>query len=268
MKIAFIGGGNMAAALIGGVLTAGRPAADIAVLEIDTERAREVERRHGVEVHAVAGPWLSAADVVVLAVKPQQMRAAADAIRPHLGRPLVLSIAAGVRAGTLVRWLDTELIVRTMPNTPALIGAGITAAVALPAVNSAQREQAEAILSAVGPVVWLEDERLLDPVTAISGSGPAYVFYLLEAMQQAAHEMGLADDAASALALQTVLGAARLAVDSGESPARLRERVTSRGGTTAAALATFDASGVAQALVRGMHAANTRAHELGDEFDR
>lgn len=267
MKIAFVGGGNMAAALIGGLAQAGG-GHDIEVLEIDPGRARDLQARFGVQIHGAAGAWLGPAEIVVLAVKPQQMRAAVDAIRPHLARPLVLSIAAGVRASTLARWLGSDVVVRTMPNTPALIGAGITGAAALPAVSAGQRAAAELILRAVGEVVWFDDESMLDPVTAVSGSGPAYVFFFIEAMQQAAREMGLSEAQSRSLSVQTFLGAARLAAASDEPAAVLRERVTSKGGTTAAALQCFEADRVKAAIVRALHAANARARELGDELDR
>ena len=267
MKIAFVGGGNMAAALIGGLAQAGG-GHDIEVLEIDAGRASDLQARFGVQAHGAAGTWLGSAEIVVLAVKPQQMRAAVDAIRPHLARPLVLSIAAGVRASTLARWLGFDVVVRTMPNTPALIGAGITGAAALPGVSAGQRAAAELILRAVGEVVWFDDESMLDPVTAVSGSGPAYVFFFIEAMQQAAREMGLTEAQSRSLSVQTFLGAARLAAASDEPAAVLRERVTSKGGTTAAALQCFEADGVQAAIVRALHAANARARELGDELDR
>lgn len=267
MNIAFIGGGNMAAALIGGMRRAGE-AHSVAVLEIDAERGRQLGAQHDVTVHATAGPWLGENDVVVLAVKPQQMRSAADAIRPFIARPLVLSIAAGVRASTLARWLGTDVIVRTMPNTPALIGAGVTGAAALGGVSAEQRATADRVLRAVGEVVWFDDESMLDPVTAVSGSGPAYVFFFIEAMQQAARDMGLDETQARRLAVDTFLGAARLAAASPEPASVLRERVTSKGGTTAAALASFEADNVKAAIVRALQAANARARELGDELDR
>ena len=267
MNIAFIGGGNMAAALIGGLQRAGAGHA-IDVLEIDSARARQLEQQHGVSAHATPGAWLGRSEIVVLAVKPQQMRDAVNAIRPLLHRPLVLSIAAGVRASTLARWLATDVIVRTMPNTPALIGAGVTGAAALGGVTSQQRQAAEEILRAAGDVVWFDDESMLDPVTAISGSGPAYVFFFIEAMQQAARDLGLSDAQARRLAVQTFLGAARLASASDEPVSVLRERVTSKGGTTAAALACFEADGVKKSIVRALKAANVRAGELGDELDR
>ena len=267
MNIAFIGGGNMATALIGGMKRAGRNDT-IAVLEIDAARARQLAAEHGVTTHPDAGAWLAESDVIVLAVKPQQMHAVADAIRPFVGRSLVLSIAAGVRASTLSRWLGTRLIVRTMPNTPALIGRGITGAAALAEVSREQRAEAEAILRAAGEVVWFDDESMLDPVTAISGSGPAYVFLFMEAKQQAAVEMGLTGAQGRSLAIHTFRGAAELAENSSEPASVLRERVTSKGGTTAAALSSMDADGVKRGIVKALHAANARAKELGDDLDR
>jgi pyrroline-5-carboxylate reductase len=267
MNIAFIGGGNMAAALIGGIQRAGATHS-ISVLEINAERARELGAQYAVAAHADAGTWLGAAEMIVLAVKPQQMHSAVEQIKPFLGRPLVLSIAAGVRASTLSRWLGTDMIVRTMPNTPALIGAGITGAAALPGVTSAHRAAADEILRAVGEVVWFDDESMLDPVVAISGSGPAYVFYFIEALQKAAVAMGLTGTQARSLAVQTFLGAARLAATSDEPASVLRERVTSKGGTTAAALASFEADGVSDAIERALRCALARSKELGDELDR
>jgi pyrroline-5-carboxylate reductase len=267
MKIAFIGGGNMAVALIGGMQRAGLAHA-VSVLEIDAARRRQLEDRHGVTAHDAAGAWLGQCEAVVLAVKPQQMRDAVESMRPFLARPLVLSIAAGVRASTLARWLGSDVIVRTMPNTPALIGAGITGAVALAGVTRQQRGLAEEVLGAVGQVVWFDDESLLDPVTAVSGSGPAYVFFFIEAMQQAARDMGLDEAQARTLAVQTFVGAAQLAAASPEPVSVLRERVTSKGGTTAAALASLAADRVGDAIVKALKAANARAKELGDELDR
>ena len=268
MNIGFVGGGNMATALIGGLQRAASHPHRIAVLEIDSDRAQQLQQRHGVEAHTTAGRWLASCDVVVLAVKPQQLAAAAASIRPHLSKPLIVSIAAGVRARTIAQWLGTDVIVRTMPNTPALIGAGITAAVALPGVSTEQRGVAEQILRAVGDVVWLDDEALLDPVTAVSGSGPAYVFLFIEALQQAAQQLGLTSAQGRQLAVQTFAGAAQLAAASDEPVAALRERVTSKGGTTAAALAALAAADVHGAIIRAVHAASARAKEMGDELDR
>ena len=266
MKVAFIGGGNMAAALLGGMLDAGFSADDIDVLEIDAERRQQLTDRHHVRSHADPGAWLSSASVIVLAVKPQQLHSAVDSIKPHIGQPLVLSIAAGVRAQTIARWLGTDRIVRAMPNTPALIRAGITGVAALAAVSAEQKAAAEQILRAVGAVIWFADEAMLDPVTAVSGSGPAYVFLFIEAMQHAARELGLGEDEARQLVIQTFAGAAQLAAESAESVAALRQRVTSKGGTTAAGLARLEDGNVGRAIVEAVRAANARARELGDEL--
>lgn len=263
MKVAFVGGGNMAGALLGGMLDAGFDAAHIEVLEVDSARSAELAGRYRVGVHPAAGAWLKPCEVVVLAVKPQQMREAAAAIQPHLAQPLVLSIAAGVRADTIAGWLATDRIVRAMPNMPALIRAGITGAFALPEVSAAQKSAAGKVLGAVGSVIWLDDEAMLDAVTAVSGSGPAYVFYFIEAMQAAARDLGFDAEQARALSLQTFVGAAQLAAQSPDPVAALREKVTSKGGTTATALASLDRDHVDEAIARAIRAAALRARELG-----
>ncbi len=263
MKVAFIGGGNMAGALIGGMVQTEFDASEIDVLEIDAARRDELAKRHEVCTHDHAGEWLQASEVIVLAVKPQQMREAAAAIRPHLSQQWVLSIAAGVRAETISAWLASGRVVRAMPNMPALIRAGITAAVARPEVSAEQRAAADRILHAVGTVLWLDDEAMLDAVTALSGSGPAYVFYFIEAMHAAALELGFDEAQARTLTLHTFSGAAQLAAQSDESAQTLREKVTSKGGTTAAALASFEHDKVDQAIARAIKAAAARARELG-----
>lgn len=263
MKVAFIGGGNMAGALIGGMRQAGFDPADIDVVEIDAARRAELTKSNSVRTHEHTGDWLQASAVIVLAVKPQQMREAAAAIQPHLKQQCVLSIAAGVRAEAISNWLASGRIVRAMPNLPALIRAGITAAVALAEVSAAQKAAIDQILRAVGTVIWLDDEAMLDAVTALSGSGPAYVFYFIEAMHAAAVDMGFTDAQARALTLHTFAGSAQLAAQSHESAQMLREKVTSKGGTTAAALASFERDKVDQAIVRAIKAAAARARELG-----
>ena len=273
LKIAFIGGGNMAAALIAGLagkLTAG---ANIHVVDPNGAALEQLRARYGVTTAPVAAAGdaaLAACDVVVLAVKPQMMRDVSAQLLPALDlarQPLVVSIAAGIRAADLSRWLGGYgAIVRCMPNTPALIGMGITGMVAAAGVSADQRYSADAILRAVGPTVWLDDEAQIDAVTAVSGSGPAYVFYLIEAMQQAAVEMGLSAEQGKQLALATVAGAAQLAVDSPDPVGVLRERVTSKGGTTYAALTSMEGAGVKSAIVAAMKAAQQRGKELGDEF--
>ena len=263
MKVAFIGGGNMAGALIGGMLQAGFNAPEIDVLEIDAARRADLAKRHQVRVHERPADWLQASEVIVLAVKPQQMHEAAAAIQHYLKQQLVLSIAAGVRAETISAWLASATIVRAMPNMPALIRAGITAAVAQPEVNAAQKTAADQILRAVGAVLWLDDEAMLDAVTALSGSGPAYIFYFIEAMQAAALDMGFNEAQARALTLHTFAGSAQLAAQSHETARALREKVTSKGGTTAAAVASFERDKVDEAIARAIKAAAARARELG-----
>ena len=263
MTVAFIGGGNMADALIGGMLHAGFKPSEIDVLEIDRARCEELAARHSVRAHPQPGAFLQASEIIVLAVKPQQIREAIASIKPHLTQPLVLSIAAGVRTQTISESLGTDQVVRAMPNMPALIRAGITAATALSGVSGADRADADRILSAVGTVIWLDDESLLDNVTALSGSGPAYVFYFIEAMQKVALEMGFNEAQARALTMRTFVGASQLAMQSDESAAALREKVTSKGGTTAAALASFEGDKVDEAIARAVRAAAARARELG-----
>jgi len=265
VNITFIGGGNMAAALIGGLLGKGHAATGIRVVELQAEARARLAAQFGVTcLDSAAAPL---GEAVVLAVKPQQTRAAAAALRPWLTHELVITIAAGIRLVDLSRWLGGyATLVRCMPNTPALIGAGISGLYAGAAVGAGQRALADSILGAVGATLWVPEERMLDPVTAISGSGPAYVFYFVEAMQQAAQEMGFSAADARKLAVQTFVGAARLAAQSEEEVALLRERVTSKGGTTERALASMDADRVKDLIVRALHAANQRAHELGAQL--
>jgi len=231
-------------------------------------RARAAQQ-FGVRTGAAIDATLADYDAVVLAVKPQVLKDVAQALAPHLTSQLVISIAAGIRGSDLARWLgDYARVVRTMPNTPALVGMGVTGLAALPGVDAAGRELASNVLGAVGEIVWFDDESKLDAVTAISGSGPAYVFYFIEALQEAARQLGMDEAQGRALAVATFTGAAQLAANSDEPPSLLRERVTSKGGTTAAALASFDASGIKDAIVRGALAANARAREMGDEFGK
>lgn len=272
LKIAFVGGGNMAAALIAGLagkLTAGE---NIHVIDPHAPALEKLQAQHGVTTAPAADDALRAADVIVLAVKPQSMREVAAQLLPFLDTAkgaLVLTIAAGIRSVDLARWLgDYPAIVRCMPNTPALIGMGITGMVASSGVSTAQRAQADAILAAVGTTVWLDDEEKIDPVTAISGSGPAYVFYFIEAMQQAARELGLTPEQGTQLAIATFTGAAQLAANSSEPASVLRERVTSKGGTTYAALTSMEESGVKAAIVKGIKAAAARGRELGEELGK
>lgn len=269
MKIVFLGGGNMASALIGGMLAKGFSAGEIGVVELNPEARAGLAGRFGVEAFADAGQAPLPADVLVLAVKPQQMRAALAPLAGRLGDTLVVSIAAGLRTADLSRWLGGHRrLVRCMPNTPALIGAGVTGLWADPSVDAAGRAVAERVLAAVGLTVWLSDESQMDGVTALSGSGPAYVFHFIEALEAGGAALGLAPATARELAIGTVLGAARLAAESGEAPAKLRERVTSKGGTTAAALASFADDGFVALVARALKAAEARGRELGDELGR
>ena len=268
MKIAFIGGGNMASALIAGLAGKFTPGANIHVVDPNPEALERLRQAHGVSVAHQIGEDVRTAEVVVLAVKPQQMREAAALLQPQLGAgALVLSIAAGIRGADLSRWLGGHrAVVRTMPNTPALIGRGITGMVAMDGVSAAQKAAADAIMKAAGQTVWLDDESMIDPVTAVSGSGPAYVFYFLEAMQQAAVELGLTAEQGRELAVATFAGAAELAARSPESLQVLRERVTSKGGTTYAAMTSMEESGVKEAVVKALRAASARGRELGEEM--
>ena len=269
LKIAFIGGGNMAQALIGGLAGRLTAATNIHVVDVMPTTLTLLSERFGVTTAQLPTDALAACDVIVLAVKPQQLREVVATIKPFLTSQLVLSIAAGIRAADISRWLGGhQAIVRTMPNTPALIGQGITGAYAMSGVTELQKESADVLLRAVGATVWVTDEAQIDAVTAISGSGPAYVFYFIEAMQQAATELGLSAEQGRQLAQATFVGAAALASQSDEPVSLLRERVTSKGGTTYAALTSMEASGVKAALVKALHAAADRGRELGEEFGK
>ena len=259
----------MASAIIGGLLVKGFAAAQFHIVEVNAERRRELQSTLGVSAAAAADAALSACEVVILAVKPQHMRAAAQSLVPHLGKQLVISIAAGIGLADLSRWLEgRQNLVRVMPNTPALIHAGITGMYALPSVTAAQRQCAATLLDAVGETLWFDDESLLDGVTAVSGSGPAYVFYFIEALQQAAQELGMTPEQARKLALHTFLGASRLAAQSEQSPATLRAQVTSKGGTTERALAVMEQAGLQAQFVAAIKAAAARSKELGAEFGK
>jgi pyrroline-5-carboxylate reductase len=269
MKITLIGGGNMANALIGGLLNNGLPASEIMDVEIEAETRARLERVFGIRCFAEPGDEALACDVVVLAVKPQQMRDACLSLQALLKQQLIISIAAGLRLKDLSRWLGGYgRLVRAMPNTPALISAGVTGLYALPGVSEAERLGAERILHAVGSTVWVGDEAQIDALTAVSGSGPAYVFLFIEAMQQAAADLGFSLRQARQLSIETVLGAARLASMSEEPASALRERVTSKGGTTEAALYTMTKRGFKEAVIAGVKAAKERGAELGEVLGR
>ncbi len=267
-KISFIGGGNMAAAIIGGLVASGMQPTDIEVVEINADARAQLAARFGVVTHTdMSQARLHA--MIVLAVKPQTLPQVAAALAPRLAGHLVVSIAAGVRVADLARWLGGhDRIVRAMPNTPALVQAGITGLFAPAAVNQDARSQAEAVLRAVGGVVWVQDEPQLDAVTAVSGSGPAYVFFCIESLEAAALAQGLAPASARQLALQTFFGAAKLALESGEDPVVLRQRVTSKGGTTERGVAALEAAGLKPAFAQAVQAASRRSAELGDELGR
>ena len=264
MKITFLGGGNMANALIGGMLKQGFAAADITVIDPGSEARARLAQSYAVNCLESAEMLTAAGDVLVLAVKPQQMKEAVAPLVGKLGNALVISIAAGLDMAALSRWLGGHRqIVRCMPNTPALIGAGITGLCALPEVSTEQRATADRVLRTVGTTVWIEDEAKIDGVTAISGSGPAYVFLFIEALQQAAADLGFTPEQGRLLAIETVQGAAALAANSVEPASVLRERVTSKGGTTAAALQVMADTGVKEGIVAGCMAAAARGQELG-----
>lgn len=268
-RIAFIGGGNMAASLIGGLRAQGTPAASICASDPGEERRAALGAEHGIETFADNGLALEGADIVVLAVKPQVMqpvcRELAGKIRSH---QLIVSIAAGISCQSLQAWLGPQprAVVRCMPNTPSLLGLGASGLYANEQVDAEQKAHAEQLLSAVGIALWLDDEQLIDAVTAVSGSGPAYFFLMIEAMTAAGEQLGLTREIATRLTLQTALGAARMACDSDVEAAELRRRVSSPNGTTEAAIKAFRAGGF-ETLVQGaMNAAAQRSAELATEL--
>ena len=267
MNILFMGGGNMASALAGGLLAQGFAAGDIEVVDVSPQVRAKFDERGVRAVPDISASVLQP-DVIVLAVKPQQMAAVCKAVGQRHADRLILSIAAGIRTRDIQRWLGGQRrIVRAMPNTPALIGAGITGLYA-DRVTAEDRRSAERILGAVGSVLWFEREELLDAVTAVSGSGPAYVFYFIEALEEAGRQLGVEPAAARRLAIETFVGAARLASQGDEPPVTLREKVTSKGGTTERALQSLNAAHVKQAIVAAVREASQRAREMGDEFGK
>lgn len=258
----------MATALIGGLLQQGFKPRDLRVVEVSEEARARLQQQFGVSAVAAIDQEIPE-DAVLMAVKPQQMRAAAKALRVSLKGQLVISIAAGIRTADLSRWLGGhERIVRVMPNTPALVRSGVSGMYAGAAIKQIDRDSTQNILGAVGGVVWVRDEADIDAVTAISGSGPAYVFYFIEALEQAAVELGLTDAQAHDLAVQTFVGASKLAAGSDEPAAVLRARVTSRAGTTEAALNAMEAGDVKRRIMDAARAAARRSKELGDEFGK
>lgn len=268
--VAFIGGGNMARSLIGGLVAGGAAPGTVRVADRNQANREALAADFGVSVFAEAGAAVDGADAWVFAVKPQGMRDACAALRDRAQaeRPLAISVAAGITSAQLDRWLGGGMaVVRAMPNTPALLGAGVTGLYANPRVDTAGRTRAEALLASAGATVWIDDEAKMDAVTAVSGSGPAYIFLLAEAMEEAAKAEGLPAEAARKLVLQTVLGAARMLTESGEAPAELRRRVTSPGGTTQAALETFEAGGLRALAARAIRNAAVRGGELSAAND-
>ena len=265
---AFIGGGNMAVALISGLTRRGFPAERIVVADPVPDARLRLHTEFGARPATDNGHAVLNAEVVILAVKPQYLQAVAEEIAPHLpAASLVISIAAGIPHAALTRWLGARnTVIRTMPNRPAFNGCGATALYAPPGADSAQRALAQAIMNAVGTTVWVAQESQLDTVTALSGSGPAYFFLLMEALEAAAHERGLPAEVAHELTLQTALGAAQMARQSHDPLATLREQVTSKGGTTAAALAVFDAAGLRAIVAAALAAADQRSSELAAQF--
>jgi pyrroline-5-carboxylate reductase len=264
MNVVFIGGGNMADALIGGLLKNGFAANQLRAVEVDGVARRRLSDKYRIECAAEARGTIRPGEVVVFAVKPQQMKEAARFSGLKDNANLVISIAAGVTLPSLAGWLGGHAkLVRAMPNTPALIGAGVTGLYALAGVSEAEKKQAETILGAVGATVWIPDEALMDAVTAVSGSGPAYVFWFIEQLAAAGESLGLNQETSKKLAIETVLGSAKLAAQSADSPAVLRERVTSKGGTTEAALKAFEEQKLAERFLRAVEAARDRGAELG-----
>lgn len=268
--IAFIGGGNMARSLIGGLIKRGAEPSRIRVAEpVEAVRAA-LAAEFGVQVFAEPREATHGAETWLFAVKPQVMRQVCESLAAmaQAQRPLVISIAAGITQAQMQRWLGGGLpVVRSMPNTPALLGAGVTGLCASSEVDADGRTRADSVLASAGPTVWIEDEARMDAVTGVSGSGPAYVFLLAEAMERAAREEGLSADAAATLVRQTLLGAARMLTEAGEAPDELRRRVTSPNGTTQAAIETFQAGGFEALVARAIHAATVRGGELSAAND-
>lgn len=264
MKISFIGGGNMARAIISGLKNNGFDTKAITVLELDAEKRQQLIQDYAVN-STDQYVDISNTDVIVLAIKPQQLKDVCQHLLPFIKTQLVISIAAGIRSADIANWLNNySAIVRVMPNTPAQIQAGVSALYALEKVNEAQHQQATTILAAVGKTLWLDDETKMDAVTAISGSGPAYVFYLIEALQEAGLSLGLTADEASMLALQTFAGASMLAAQSKEDVKSLRAQVTSKGGTTEQGILAMETANIKQIMQKAAKAAADKSKSLGD----
>lgn len=265
--IAFIGGGNMACSLIGGLIADGCDPKKIWVADPTPAKLSTLQEQFGINITTDNDAAVSQSSVVVLAVKPQMLREVANQLAGVIQRkkPLVISIAAGVREPDLCDWLGGDVaVVRTMPNTPALVSSGATALYANQRVSSPQRQLAESILRAVGLTIWVEDESQMDAVTAVSGSGPAYFFLVMETMEKAGIDLGLSPENARLLTLQTAFGAAKMALESTEGPAALRARVTSPGGTTERAIGVLQEGGLESLFGKALEAASRRSRELGD----
>ena len=267
--LTFIGGGNMAGSLIGGLIADGWDPACIKVADTDTQRLRQLSEQFAITTTTSNSDAADHADVIVLAVKPQVMKSIAQEIAYTVSQqqPLVISIAAGIPAVALGNWLGKSVaIVRTMPNTPAMVQSGATALYANTCVSEDQRSIAESILRAVGVAIWVDDEAQMDAVTALSGSGPAYFFLFMEALQVAGQQLGLTENTARLLALQTAFGAAKMALESDEDAATLRRQVTSPGGTTEYAIQTFQEGGFEALVSKALLAAADRSRELAEKF--
>lgn len=269
-RMTFIGGGNMARSLVGGLIGTGVDPATIAISEPRAEAREELEREFGVQTFADGAEAVDGADVVVLAVKPQVLTKVCQSLAPILAesRPLMVSIAAGIRTDQIAGWLGGEpAIVRCMPNTPSLIGAGASGLYANAHVSEEQKQQAEQLLETAGATAWVDDEAQIDTVTGIAGSAPAYYFLMVEALEDAAVARGLPRETARKLAAQTCLGAGRMMVEGGESPETLRQRVTSPNGTTQAALESFEGDHLREIVARAVNACAERGAALAAEND-
>ena len=266
--IGFIGGGNMASAIIGGLIKQDVPATSIEVVEPLAEARTRLANEFGIAAQSAAGPALARCKVVVWAVKPQSFAEAAHSVRGLAPDALHLSVAAGIPSESIARWLGTERVVRAMPNTPALVAQGMTGLFAREAVDTDGRRLIDQVLGATGELMWVDAEESLDVVTAVSGSGPAYVFYFIEAMIEAGVELGLTPEQAHQLAVGTFTGASALAANATEPPSVLRERVTSKGGTTYAAITSMESADVKAKFKTAIRAAHQRAAELGKEFGK
>lgn len=271
-KLVFIGGGNMATSLVGGLCNAGIDPQQITVIDPQAEQRARLSAEYRIRTEATAtAEVLAEADIVTLAIKPQVMQAVCRGLTQNLSaldsRPLILSVAAGIRANSIKRWLGGNIaVVRAMPNTPALIQSGATALVADADTSAAQKDLAEEVMRTAGLCVWVNDEVTMDAVTAISGSGPAYYFLFMEAMEQAGEKLGLDAKTSRLLTLQTALGAARMALESNEDPAELRRKVTSPGGTTEQAILSFESNQLRQLMEQATEAACRRSAELANQL--